>query len=75
MPMDSAYKICLRYLIAELTDMIQHGQPVQVFGAPLDGVVRMTSGEEKTFIGIGEIDDDGRVAPKRLVVFRDQEQE
>ena len=57
-------------LIPELTDMVQHGQPVQVFGAPNEGFVRMTSGEERQFIGVAEIDDDGRIAPKRLVVFR-----
>jgi tRNA pseudouridine55 synthase len=72
LPMDSAVQELPEVnLIPELTDMVQHGQPVQIFGAPLEGSVRMTSGEEKTFIGVGEIDDDGRIAPKRLVVFRD----
>ena len=72
LPMDTAVQDLPEVnLIPELTDMVQHGQPVQVFGAPLDGTVRMTSGEEKTFIGVGEIDDDGKIAPKRLVVFRD----
>ena len=46
-----------------------HGNPVQVANAPLDGRVRMTLGDEHKFFGVGEIDDDGRVAPKRLVVF------
>lgn len=27
----------------------------------------MTVGPEREFIGVGEIDDDGRVAPRRLV--------
>jgi len=72
MPMDSAVQDLPEVnMIPDLADMILHGQPVQVFGAPAEGVVRMTSGEEKTFIGVGEIDDDGKVAPKRLVVFRD----
>ncbi|MBM7038346.1 tRNA pseudouridine(55) synthase TruB [Vibrio ulleungensis] len=57
-------------MLPELADMVQHGQPVQIFGAPVEGQVRMTSGEERLFIGVGEIDDDGKVAPKRLVVFR-----
>ena len=56
---------------AELTDLVQHGMPVQVAGAPAEGTVRMTSGEEKLFIGVANIDDNGRVAPKRLVVFRE----
>ncbi len=72
LPMDSAVQELPEVnLIPELTDMVQHGQPVQVFGAPLEGTVRMTSGAEKLFIGVGEIDDDGKIAPKRLVVFRD----
>ena len=41
-------------------------QPVQVSHAPADGLVRLY--EEGEFIGIGSIDDDGNVAPKRLLV-------
>lgn len=44
------------------------GQAVQAAGAPLDGLVRITEGDERKFIGMGEIDDEGRVAPRRLVV-------
>ncbi|CCN46334.1 tRNA pseudouridine synthase B [Vibrio nigripulchritudo MADA3029] len=74
LPMDTAVEGLPEVnLNAELTHMFQHGQPVQVFGAPIEGTVRMTSGDEKLFIGVGEIDDDGKVAPKRLVVFRDEE--
>ena len=59
-------------LNAELTDLVQHGMPVQVFGVPDAPALRMTSGEERTFIGVAELNDDGKVAPKRLVVFRDE---
>ncbi|PKG39366.1 tRNA pseudouridine(55) synthase TruB [Psychromonas sp. Urea-02u-13] len=51
----------------EMGDYILHGQPVQVFGAPDDTLVRITVGEEHTFIGMGEMNDDGLIAPKRLV--------
>ncbi len=46
---------------------MRQGQAVQVPNAPCDGMVRVAldSGE---FLGIGEILDDGRVAPRRLVV-------
>ncbi|KII77452.1 tRNA pseudouridine(55) synthase TruB [Vibrio renipiscarius] len=72
MPMDSAVEDLPEVnLNAELTDLVQHGMPVQVLGAPADGTVRMTSGDEKLFIGVAQIDDRGRVAPKRLVVFRE----
>ena len=76
MPMDSAVQDLPEVnMIPELADHVLHGQPVQVFGAPQEGIVRMTSGEERLFIGIGHIDNDGRVAPKRLVVFRDDVEE
>ncbi|MDB2410088.1 tRNA pseudouridine(55) synthase TruB [Pseudomonadales bacterium] len=46
---------------------VRRGQPVQVSGAPLNGIVKLIL-ESGEFIGIGEINDDGLVAPKRLVV-------
>ncbi len=76
LPMDTAVEDLPEVnLDAQLTDLVQHGQPVQVSGTPTEGTVRMTSGEEKLFIGVAEMDDSGRVAPKRLVVFRDEESE
>ena len=44
---------------------ILQGQAVQVAKAPTSGLVRLFS-EEKGFLGIGEILDDGRVTPRRL---------
>jgi tRNA pseudouridine55 synthase len=46
---------------------IRQGQPVLVPNSPSNGMVRMglESGE---FLGVGEILDDGRVAPRRLIV-------
>ena len=55
-------------LLPVVAGYVKQGQPVQASGAPLSGLVRMTEGEERKFIGVGEIDDQGRVAPKRLVV-------
>lgn len=52
---DAAFYIC-------------RGQAVQVPNAPTEGLVRLFS-EEKGFLGIGEIMDDGRVKPNRLFVF------
>ncbi|AJI94527.1 tRNA pseudouridine(55) synthase [Yersinia ruckeri] len=69
LPMDSAVlnfpEVNLLPIVAAY---VKQGQPVQVAGAPTEGMVRMTEGEERNFIGIGIIADDGRVAPKRLVV-------
>ncbi|AGQ97695.1 tRNA pseudouridine(55) synthase TruB [Vibrio parahaemolyticus] len=74
MPMDTAVEDLPEVnLIPELADMVQHGQPVQVLGAPEQGSLRLTMGEEHLFIGVGEMNDDGKIAPKRLVVFRDEE--
>ncbi|MDF5071521.1 tRNA pseudouridine(55) synthase TruB [Vibrio parahaemolyticus] len=74
MPMDTAVEDLPEVnLIPELADMVQHGQPVQVLGAPELGPLRLTMGEERLFIGVGEMNDDGKIAPKRLVVFRDEE--
>lgn len=75
LPMDTAVQALPEVNVnAELTDLIQHGQPVQVFGAPIQGQVRLTSGNEKLFIGVGEMNDDGKIAPKRLVVFREEQE-
>lgn len=49
---------------------LRQGQPVQVPHAPTSGWVRLledTAGEDKLFLGVGEVLDDGRVAPRRLV--------
>ncbi|EGQ9191284.1 tRNA pseudouridine synthase B [Vibrio parahaemolyticus] len=74
MPMDTAVEDLPEVnLVPELADMVQHGQPVQVLGAPEQGSLRLTMGEERLFIGVGEMNDDGKIAPKRLVVFRDEE--
>ncbi len=44
------------------------GNPVQVSGSPLNGQVKILL-ETGQFVGVGEIDDNGRVAPKRLVAL------
>lgn len=73
LPMDTAVEDLPEVnLNPELTNLVQHGMPVQVFGAPEGTPLRMTSGEEKLFIGVAEVNDDGKVAPKRLVVFREE---
>lgn len=46
---------------------IRQGQPVLVPNAPHSGMVRVAL-ETGEFLGVGEILDDGRVAPRRLIV-------
>lgn len=43
-----------------------HGQPVRAPQAPKFGMVRVQDHEGR-FIGIGEVSDDGRIAPRRLI--------
>ena len=70
LPISSALE---QWPVVELEDItasyFRQGQPVQVAKSPLKGWVRVYSEarEEDGFIGVGEILEDGRVAPKRLV--------
>ncbi|WP_279048838.1 tRNA pseudouridine(55) synthase TruB [Cedecea davisae] len=69
MPMDSpASDFPVINLLSEVAVYFKNGQPVRVNGVPAEGLVRVTEGEEHKFIGMAEIDDEGRVAPRRLVV-------
>ena len=60
----------------ELTNItasyFRQGQPVQVASSPTSGWVRIFNEsrvqDQSNFIGVGEILDDGRIAPRRLVV-------
>lgn len=51
---------------SEMAHYLRHGQPVLVPRSPTDGLVRLYQGDT-SFFGIGEIIDDGRVAPRRLM--------
>lgn len=49
---------------------LRQGQPVQIPHAPTSGWVRLSensNSEDNLFLGVGEVLDDGRVAPRRLV--------
>ncbi len=53
-------------LSADAAFYLRQGQPVLVPQAPTEGWVRLYEGESH-FLGMGEILDDGRVAPRRLM--------
>ncbi len=67
MPTD---ELSMDFPAVELTDDMMHymlhGQALQVGDSPAEGLVRIY-GPENIFLGMGEIDDDGKVAPKRLI--------
>jgi tRNA pseudouridine55 synthase len=54
-------------LNADAAHYLQQGQPVFCPGAPSSGWVRLYDHEER-FLGAGEINHDGLVAPKRLML-------
>lgn len=69
LPMDSpAEEFPIVNLLPAVAEYFKQGMPVQVADAPEQGLVRVTEGDEHKFIGMAEIADDGRVAPRRLVV-------
>lgn len=69
MPMDSpASDFPVVNIPTVFAAYFKNGQPVRASTTPAEGLVRVTEGEEGKFIGMGEIDDQGRVAPRRLVV-------
>ena len=53
-------------LDADSSYYFMRGQPVQVANAPTEGLLRVND-QHEVFIGVGEIDDRGRVAPRRLL--------
>lgn len=61
--------------LVEVTDTagyyVRRGQPVLVPKAPTEGLVRIRQ-EDGIFLGIGEVLDDGRVTPRRLMVLDDE---
>ncbi|MFW3571334.1 tRNA pseudouridine(55) synthase TruB [Kosakonia cowanii] len=69
MPMDSpASDFPVVNIPTVVAAYFKNGQPVRASTTPAEGLVRVTEGEEGKFIGMGEIDEQGRVAPRRLVV-------
>ena len=54
------------HLSGDAAFYLRQGQPVLVQHAPTSGWVRLYEGETR-FLGMGEILDDGRVAPRRLM--------
>lgn len=53
-----------------MASYVRQGQPVQVANAPTEGWVSIFSESDEhqdEFIGVGEIMDDGKVAPRRIV--------
>lgn len=68
LPADSA--VCALpevWLSAALAERIRYGQRVTLEAPVQHGLVRLTTGDERAFIGVGEWDDAGRLVPRRLL--------
>jgi len=66
-PMDRAIQDLPEVNLPSITaSHVKNGQAVLVRHLPKNGLVRMY--EDELFIGIGSIDDDGKVAPRRLII-------
>ena len=74
LPMQSAVEGMPAVYVDDMSaNFLRHGNPVQAYKAPIDGSVQVYIGEDENdeqaeFIGVGFINDDGQVAPKRIVV-------
>jgi tRNA pseudouridine55 synthase len=75
LPMNSAVDGMQRVYVDDMSaNFLRHGNPVQAYNAPDEGSVQVYLGEDENdadaeFIGVGFINDDGLVAPKRIVVI------
>lgn len=66
MPMDSpASDFPVVNIQPAIAGYFKNGQPVRVADVPLQGLVRVTEGDERKFIGMGEIDDQGLIKKKK----------
>ncbi len=63
---DIAEELPVFKLSADLAFFLRRGQPVFAPNAPAAGLLRLFS-REGAFLGVGEITDDGMIAPRRLV--------
>ncbi|ASJ96037.1 tRNA pseudouridine(55) synthase TruB [Shewanella marisflavi] len=74
LPMDTAVSDLKEINVSdELAHYLMNGNPVQVANLPVDELVRITLGDARRFVGIGQMNDDGLLAPKRLVVLHDEQ--
>ncbi|MDO6446201.1 tRNA pseudouridine(55) synthase TruB [Colwellia sp. 1_MG-2023] len=71
LPMNTACDGIPKVYVDEMSaNFLRHGNPVKAENSPAEGMVQVYIGEDNSdeFIGVGIIDDDGLVAPKRITV-------
>ena len=73
LPMNTAVNDMEKAYVDDMSaNYLRHGNPVRAVGTAVDGLVQVYIGDEgddnAEFIGVGQVNDDGLVAPKRIVV-------
>ena len=74
LPMQSAVTGMPKVYVDDISaNFLRHGNPVRAYKAPAEGSLQVYIGDDEhdenaEFIGVGFINDDGQVAPKRIVV-------
>ena len=69
LPMQTALEGVPKVIVDSSSTMyLRNGNPVQVSKAPVSGLVQVFEDETEEFLGVGQIDDNGLVAPKRIIV-------
>jgi tRNA pseudouridine55 synthase len=71
LPMNTACDGIPKVYVDEISaNYLRHGNPVKAENSPVEGMVQVYIGgnNSEEFIGVGIIDDDGLVAPKRITV-------
>jgi tRNA pseudouridine55 synthase len=67
LPVNSALVDLPEFILDSLeVSNLKQGQAVQINRAPLSGLLNLIS-EKGQFIGVGEVDSDGKILPKRLM--------
>lgn len=70
LPMDSAVAVLPAIDVDEASgDLLRHGQRIRCPQAPTGTHIRIYMGQAHQFIGLGEVNDEGLLCPKRLVVL------
>ncbi|MGI2177643.1 tRNA pseudouridine(55) synthase TruB [Shewanella frigidimarina] len=74
LPMDTAVaKFAEINLPEAMLYYVMQGQAIQAAGLKPDELVRITIGDDRRFVGMGIMNDDGLLAPKRLIVIHDND--
>ncbi|MEM5505820.1 tRNA pseudouridine(55) synthase TruB [Shewanella frigidimarina] len=74
LPMDTAVaKFAEINLPEAMLYYVMQGQAIQAAGLKPDELVRITIGDERRFVGMGIMNDDGLLSPKRLIVIHDND--